>query len=95
MFANSFDDVNIVPTFILTPLTYLGGVFFSISMLPEFWQGVAQLNPMLYIVNVFRYGMLGISDVNVVFAFSMVGVFTLIAYGVAMYLLHTGTRLRQ
>ena len=95
VFANSFDDVNIVPTFILTPLTYLGGVFFSISMLPEFWQGVAQLNPMLYIVNVFRYGMLGISDVNVVFAFSMVGVFTLIAYGVAMYLLHTGTRLRQ
>ena len=95
VFANSFDDVNIVPTFILTPLTYLGGVFFSISMLPDFWQGVAQLNPMLYIVNVFRYGMLGISDVNVGFAFAMVSLFTVTAWAIAMYLLHTGTRLRQ
>ena len=70
VYANSFDDISIVPTFILTPLTYLGGVFYSISLLPEFWQGVSQLNPVLYMVNVFRYGMLGVSDVDVGYAFA-------------------------
>jgi len=65
IFANSFDDISIIPTFILTPLTYLGGVFYSIDMLPEFWQGVSQINPILYVINAFRYGFLGASDVSV------------------------------
>ena len=95
VFANNFDDVSIVPVFVLTPLTYLGGVFYSIDMLPDFWASVSRLNPMLYIVNAFRYGVLGVSDVNVGFAFAMVGVFTLIAYAYSMYLLARGTRLRQ
>jgi len=95
VFANNFDDVSIVPVFVLTPLTYLGGVFYSIDLLPEFWAGVSRLNPMLYIVNAFRYGVLGTSDVNVVTAFIMVGAFTLAAYAYCMYLLRSGTRLRQ
>ena len=95
VFANNFDDVSIVPVFVLTPLTYLDGVFYSIDLLPDFWAGVSRLNPMLYIVNAFRYGVLGVSDVNVVTAFVMVGVFTLAAYAYCMYLLRSGTRLRQ
>ncbi len=65
MFATKFDDVAIVPTFILTPLTYLGGVFYSVQSLPEFWQNVSRLNPILYMVNGFRYGFYGTSDVHV------------------------------
>jgi len=72
LFAKSFDDITIIPTFILTPLTYLGGVFFSISLLPEFWQTVARANPILYMVNAFRYGMLGTSDVSITTAFAII-----------------------
>lgn len=95
VYANNFDDVSIVPTFVLTPLTYLGGVFYSIDLLSPFWQGVSKLNPMLYIVNAFRYGVLGVSDVPVAGAFVMVGGFTVAAYLYAMYLLRSGKRLRQ
>lgn len=95
VFANSFDDISIIPTFVLTPLTYLGGVFYSINELPPFWASVSQFNPMLYIVNAFRFGLLGHSDVNVGIAFGMVGVFTLVAYFYSLYLLRTGKRLRQ
>lgn len=95
VFANTFDDVNIVPTFVLTPLTYLGGVFYSLDMLPAFWGSVSQANPLVYVVNAFRYGMLGVSDVSVGFAFSMIGLFTVISYSYAMYLLRTGKRLRS
>ncbi len=95
VFANNFDDVSIVPVFVLTPLTYLGGVFYSIDMLPEFWANVSHLNPMLYIVNAFRYGILGVSDVNVTWAFVMVLCFTLAAYVYCMYLLANSKRLRQ
>lgn len=95
VYANNFDDVSIVPTFVLTPLTYLGGVFYSIDLLSPFWQGVSKLNPMLYIVNAFRYGVLGVSDVPVGGALIMVCVFTVLAYGYATWLLHTGKRLRQ
>jgi ABC-2 type transport system permease protein len=95
VYANNFDDVSIVPVFVLTPLTYLGGVFYSIDLLPSFWASVSHLNPMLYIVNAFRYGLLGVSDVNVGFAFLMVGVFTVLAYAYCMYLLNSGKRLRQ
>ncbi len=95
VFANSFDDISIVPTFVLTPLTYLGGVFYSIDMLSPFWAGVSQLNPMLYIVNVFRYGLLGHSDVDLGVAFGMIALFTVVAYIYSMHLLRTGKRLRQ
>lgn len=64
VFAKTFDDISIVPTFILTPLTYLGGVFYSIKLLPDFWQGVSHANPVLYMVNGFRYGFLGVSDIQ-------------------------------
>lgn len=95
VYANNFDDVSIVPTFVLTPLTYLGGVFYSIDLLSPFWAGVSKLNPMLYIVNAFRYGVLGVSDVQVWVAFAMVGAFTVFAYLYSLHLLHTGKRLRQ
>lgn len=72
VFARKFDDVAIVPTFILTPLTYLGGVFYSISLLPEFWQGVSKANPIIYMVNAFRYGFLGASDIAIEVAFALI-----------------------
>lgn len=95
VYANNFDDISIVPTFVLTPLTYLGGVFYSVDLLPQFWAGLSRLNPILYIVNAFRYGLLGVSDVHVGFAFAVVAAFTVIAYVYAMHLLNSGTRLRQ
>ncbi|MDX1810423.1 MAG: ABC transporter permease [Gammaproteobacteria bacterium] len=65
VYAKSFDDISIVPTFVLTPLTYLGGIFYTIKMLPEFWQSVSLVNPILYMVNAFRYGIIGVSDINI------------------------------
>ena len=94
VYANSFDDISIVPTFVLTPLTYLGGVFYSISLLPEFWQGVSQLNPILYMVNAFRYGILGVSDVNVPGAFAGLVLGVIILFMVGLFLLKSGKRLR-
>lgn len=94
VYANSFDDISIIPTFILTPLTYLGGVFYSIDLLPEFWQGVSQLNPILYMVNAFRFGFLGVSDVNISVAISGIFGFLIILFGFAWYLLESGKRLR-
>jgi ABC-2 type transport system permease protein len=94
VYANSFDDISIIPTFVLTPMTYLGGVFYSISLLPDFWQGVSLLNPILYMVNVFRYGVLGVSDINVAYAFAGVSVFIVILASLSLYLLETGKRLR-
>lgn len=94
IYATKFDDVTIVPTFILTPLTYLGGVFYSIKMLPEFWQGVSHLNPILYMVNAFRYGILGVSDINIWIAFGMLVGFTLVLVSWALYLLNRGIGLR-
>lgn len=95
VYANSFDDISIVPTFVLTPLTYLGGVFYSLDLLPEFWANVSRANPLVYVVNAFRYGVLGVSDVNIAFAFAMIGGFTVIAYAYCMHLLRTGKRLRS
>ncbi|MFC6669191.1 ABC transporter permease [Marinobacterium aestuariivivens] len=94
VFANSFDDISIVPTFILTPLTYLGGVFYSIELLPEFWQGVSMLNPILYMVNTFRYGILGVSDISIVFAFAMLLVFIAVLFSYSLYLLQKGKGIR-
>ena len=72
IFAKSFDDISIIPTFVLTPLTYLGGVFYSIELLPPFWQGISHANPVLYMVNAFRYGFLGISDVPLSVAYVLI-----------------------
>lgn len=93
--SKKFDDISIMTTFILTPLTYLGGVFYSISFLPEFWQIVSKLNPILYMVNGFRYGFLGISDVNVLFSFIMILVFTIILFIVNIVLLKKGVGLKE
>jgi len=95
MFANTFDDISIIPTFVLTPLTYLGGVFYSISMLPEFWQWVSQLNPILYMVNTFRYGVLGVSDIDVGFALGMIGLFVVALSAIALHLLKIGRGIRS
>ena len=95
VYANSFDDISIVPTFILTPLIYLGGVFYSMDLLPPFWANVSKLNPLVYVVNAFRYGVLGVSDVSLTVAFSMITFFTALAFAYSMYLLNSGTRLRQ
>ena len=95
IFATKFDDITIVPTFIITPLTYLGGVFYSISLLPEFWQGVSMLNPILYMVNSFRFGILGISDVNIAVAISMLVVFIALLSAFSVWLLKRGTGMRS
>ena len=95
VFAKSFDDISIIPTFVLTPLIYLGGVFYSTDLLPEFWAGVSKLNPILYVVNAFRYGVLGISDIDIGWAFLMVGGFTIAAFFYCLHLLNSGTRLRE
>jgi ABC-2 type transport system permease protein len=95
VFADNFDDISIIPTFVLTPLTYLGGVFYSMDLLPPFWRELAHLNPILYMVNAFRYGLLGISDIHVGFALGMILLFIAAAWAYCMYLLETGKRLRQ
>ena len=93
--ARSFDDISIIPTFVLTPLTYLGGVFYSISLLPEFWQEVSKLNPIVYMINGFRYGFLGISDVNLIYTFGVLTVFITGLYLIAYYLISRGVGLRN
>lgn len=95
VFATKFDDIAIIPTFVITPLTYLGGVFYSISLLPEFWQGVSKFNPILYMVNSFRYGILGVSDVDVTFSLAMLVVFIVILATYSLWLLRRGKGMRQ
>lgn len=95
IFARSFDDISIFPTFILTPLTYFGGVFYSIHNLPAFWQTVSKFNPILYMVDGFRYGFYGFSDIPVIYSLSMLVGFTVILYGICVYLLNKGTGLKN
>jgi len=95
VYAKTFDDISIVPTFVLTPLTYLGGVFFSVSMLGDVWQWIAKLNPILYMVNAFRYGFLGYSDVNVGLAIGVIVGFNVIFFAVAYSLLKRGVGIRS
>ena len=95
IYANSFDDISIIPTFVLTPLTYLGGIFYSINMLPEFWQTVSLANPILYMVNSFRYGLLGISDTNMVHALLIIFTFIIVLYSFAMHLLNIGKGIKN
>ncbi len=95
VYANSFDDISIIPTFVLTPLTYLGGIFYSIEMLPEFWQNVSLINPILYMINAFRYGMIGVTDTNLVVAISIIITFNVILFSYAMSLLNRGVGIRH
>ncbi len=95
VFARKFDDISIVPTFVLTPLTYLGGVFYSISLLPEFWQKVSLANPIIYMVNAFRYGILGVSDINITYAYLIVGLFVAGLFSVSLALLNRGVGIRE
>lgn len=95
VFARNFDDISIVPTFVLTPLTYLGGVFYSIKLLPEFWQAVSLSNPILHMVNAFRFGVLGKSDLNIFYAMIMIVGFIIILTGTTLYLLKKGTGMRS
>jgi ABC-2 type transport system permease protein len=94
IFAKTFDDISIIPTFVLTPLTYLGGVFFSISLLPEFWQKVALANPILYMVNAFRYGMLGSSDIPIGVAYAIMIGFAVALFGAVLLMLQRGSGVR-
>jgi ABC-2 type transport system permease protein len=95
VYAKKFDDIALVPTFVLTPLTYLGGVFYSVTMLGEPWQAISRVNPILYMVNAFRYGVLGISDVNVGVAFVVMLAFVVVLSAVALNLLKRGVGLRS
>ncbi|MBL4647878.1 MAG: ABC transporter permease [Gammaproteobacteria bacterium] len=95
LIANKFDDVMLIPTFVLTPLIYMGGVFYSINKLSPVWQSISSINPVLYIVNVFRYGMLGHTDVNVTTAFMMIIVFIVGLYGLVLYMLNKGIGIRS
>jgi ABC-2 type transport system permease protein len=95
VYADSFDDISIIPTFILTPLIYLGGVFYSINILPDVWRSISMANPMLYVVNTFREGMLGASDVSISFSLGMILGFIGLLTGACLYLLKKGTGIRE
>jgi ABC-2 type transport system permease protein len=94
IFAKTFDDISIIPTFVLTPLTYLGGVFFWISLLPPFWQKVALANPVLYMVNAFRYGMLGSSDIPIGVAYVIMVGFAILLFTAVLVMLKRGNGVR-
>lgn len=95
LFANSFDDISIIPTFVLTPLIYLGGVFYSVELLPSAGRVVSSFNPIFYMVNTFRYGILGSSDVNIFWSLGMLCLFVLVLYVICIALLRKGTGLRH
>jgi ABC-2 type transport system permease protein len=95
IFAKSFDDISIIPTFVLTPLTYLGGVFYSLTLLPDFWQWVSKINPIVYMVNGFRYGFLGFSDVNYLISLSLLVVFNFVLLTLAYQLINRGVGIRS
>ncbi len=95
VFADSFDDISVIPAFVLTPLIYLGGVFYSINMLPPVWQSISKANPMLYVVNTFREGMLGTSDVSISFSLIMIIIFIFTLTSLSLYLLKKGVGIRD
>ncbi len=94
IFARKFDDISIIPTFVITPLTYLGGVFYSISLLPDFWQALSRANPIIYMVDGFRYGFLGVSDINVLTGLGMLVLFSIILFSINLFLLKNGVGVR-
>ncbi len=95
VYAKSFDDISIIPTFVLTPLTYLGGVFYSISLLPDFWQKVSLLNPILHMVNAFRFGILGVTDTSLAVAFISLIVGVLILFWLSLIVVEKAKGLRS
>jgi ABC-2 type transport system permease protein len=95
IYAKTFDDISIIPTFVLTPLTYLGGIFYSIKMLPAFWQTISEFNPVLHMISLFRYGFIGITDTNIFYAFVFVIVVFLILIFWALYLLNKGIKIKS
>ena len=95
LFAKNFDQVNWIPAFVLTPLTYFGGVFYSVSLLPDWARSLSYANPILYMVNAFRYGFLGVSDVHVGGAFALMAAAALVLYGTAVLLMNRGTGIRD
>lgn len=95
VFATTFDDISLIPTFVLTPLTYLGGVFYSLALLPPFWQAVSKLNPIVYMISGFRYGFLGISDVPLGLTMAVLLAFIAVFYLLAWYLIERGRGLRS
>lgn len=95
VFAKGFDDISIIPNFVLTPLTYLGGIFYSVKLLPDFWQGLSYINPVLYMVNGFRFGILGSSDISIGWSFVVILSFIVILASVALYLLNKGVGIKS
>jgi len=95
VYAKSIDGINIVPTFVLTPLVYLGGVFYSTESLPGIWGTITKFDPIFYVINGFRHGFLGTSDVSLLVSFGVLTVFALVFFGIAWYLVRTGLGLRQ
>lgn len=95
VFAQSYDDVSIVPTFVLQPLTYLGGVFYAISMLPPFWQTISKINPIVYMISGFRYGFLGKTDIPILVSLLILLLFSLFLYAICYYLINRGKGLRS
>ena len=93
--AESFDDISIIPNFILTPLSYLGGVFYSVKMLPDIWQSISLGNPILYMINAFRYGLIGVTDVDIQLAFIMTIAFILVLTLLSLYLLYKGIGIKN
>jgi ABC-2 type transport system permease protein len=93
--AESFDDISIVPNFILTPLSYLGGVFYSVSMLPGIWQTLSKSNPILYMINAFRYGFIGVTDIDIQLAFNIIGGFIMALTLLSLFLLHKGIGIKS
>lgn len=94
IYANSFDDISIIPTFVLTPLTYLGGIFYSVSLLPSFWEKLSHFNPILYMVNGFRYSMLGTSDISIGWTLGLLSILLVGLFWFANYLMNRGTGLK-
>ncbi|RAP32377.1 ABC transporter permease, partial [Candidatus Marinamargulisbacteria bacterium SCGC AG-410-N11] len=95
IFAKKFDDIAIIPTFILTPLTYLGGVFYPMSILPEFWQNISYLNPMIYLINIFRFGFIGVSDIPILNSFIFLLIITLTFWQICILCLKKGIGIKE
>jgi ABC-2 type transport system permease protein len=95
VFAKTFDDISLIPTFVLTPLTYLGGVFYSLTLLPPFWQALSHLNPIVYMISGFRFGFLGITDVPLFTTVAVLVVFIIAFYLLCWYLIQRGRGLRS
>lgn len=95
VFADSFDDISIIPNFVLTPLSYLGGIFYSVSMLPDVWQKISLANPILYMINAFRYGLIGVSDIDIQVSFIITGGFIVFLTLFSLLLLHKGIGIKN